>query len=124
MCFFSGEPRIVSGTGTLPGLPDSDRYFVAGQDEWAIRNGWTLYADVVIDSRCPDVNITWVLADGSLLEAGQRRGRYSVLTNGTLVVMTTSLIDSGTYAVEAKTEGGTSLVSSQLNVICKKELNK
>ena len=102
----------------MTGLPESNRRFGLGQN-WVIRKGYTLQADVFINSSCPDVNITWYLPSGDEIRAGETNGRFSVLSNGTLLITGADLGDMGQYRAEAQTEGGISSLSSSLTVQCK-----
>ena len=85
-----------------------------------MRTGFTLRADVITDNTCPNVNVTWTLPNGNRrLGVGESSGRFSVLSNGSLVIRNANLVDRGRYAIEARTTGGADTASSQLNVICK-----
>ena len=114
-----GVPDIVPASGSLPDRPFSDRVFGVGQP-WVVRNGYNLQADVTINPNCPDVNISWILANGNRVAVGETSGKFGVLNNGTLIIRGTGLADIGSYTAVATTRGGTDDVTSPLKVICKK----
>lgn len=63
------------------------------------------------------IRLTWTLPSGVLLNRPQRAGRYSVLTNGTLLIQQVSTYDRGLYVCRVANEYGSSLLPVSVSVI-------
>ncbi|NXE21346.1 MXRA5 protein, partial [Ardeotis kori] len=82
----------------------------------SIINGETLQLHCVTQPN-QQMQISWTLPNGMVLDAPQDVGRFSLLENGSLTVREASVFDRGTYLCKVSTEYGTSVMNVPVIVI-------
>ncbi|NXE07407.1 MXRA5 protein, partial [Lophotis ruficrista] len=82
----------------------------------SIINGETLQLHCVTQPN-QQMQISWTLPNGMVLDAPQAVGRFSLLENGSLTVREASVFDRGTYLCKVSTEYGTSVMNVPVIVI-------
>ncbi|NWX18160.1 MXRA5 protein, partial [Aegotheles bennettii] len=82
----------------------------------SIINGETLQLHCITQPN-QQVQVSWTLPNGMVLDAPQAVGRFSLMENGSLTVREASVFDRGTYLCKTSTEYGTSVMSVPVIVI-------
>ncbi|NXX90806.1 MXRA5 protein, partial [Centropus bengalensis] len=82
----------------------------------SIINGETLQLHCITQTN-QQMQISWTLPNGMVLDAPQAVGRFSLLENGSLTVREASVFDRGTYLCKVSTEYGTSVMNVPVIVI-------